>query len=236
MTRSLRTAIGWLVFLSCLGILIHLGTWQLQRRDWKHSLIQEYQQNLTRPALTAIPQQPGLSLRPVRIQGHFTAHTPIAVYSVTPQGKSGFKHYAVFKPASGDTMILVQRGWSSGSEPVTFESPTQMTTLQGHIKTPPKPNRFTPTNQPDQNQWYSADLEAMAKHYKIAELTPYLFIEKNTNLTEIEANPEPTIDLPDNHLHYAMTWFTLALAWVFMFIFYQRKTSGANNDKRLSAT
>ena len=62
--RAGRTGKGWIVLtlfaLAAFGILIALGVWQLQRRDWKNDLIARFEQALSKPP---IPYEPPPSVK-----------------------------------------------------------------------------------------------------------------------------------------------------------------------------
>jgi len=78
-----------------------------------------------------------------------------------------------------------------------------------------KPSWFVPDNDPTGNMFFWKDLDAMAKSAGLerAEVLPFFM--------DADAAPVPggapkggvtQIDLPNNHLGYAATWFGLALA------------------------
>jgi surfeit locus 1 family protein len=81
---------------------------------------------------------------------------------------------------------------------------------------------FTPDNTPDKNIWYWRDLQGMAasalSRKELERLVPFF--------VELEANSTPggwpkggvtRIALPNNHLQYALTWFSLAGALLAVF-------------------
>ena len=70
-----------------------------------------------------------------------------------------------------------------------------------------------PANDPARNEWFWYDLPALARAADVPEAAPFY----------IEAGPVPNpggfpiggqtqIELPGNHVGYALTWFALALA------------------------
>ena len=70
-----------------------------------------------------------------------------------------------------------------------------------------------PANDPERNDWYGIDLEAMARQAGIREFSSLVL--------EADATPNPglypvggqtRLSLPNNHLGYALTWYGLALA------------------------
>src|SRR6185437_13769645 len=84
-------------------------------------------------------------------------------------------------------------------------------------------NWFVPDNRCDINYWFWIDLPAMAKCGHLAGLRAYY----------VDAGPAPNpggwplggqtrLDLPNNHLQYAITWFSLAVALGVIYILHLR--------------
>jgi surfeit locus 1 family protein len=79
---------------------------------------------------------------------------------------------------------------------------------------PETPGRFTPDNEPEANRWFWRDLGAMAQSMfqgEAVRLAPF-FLEAERS--EVPGGwPEggqTRLDIPNNHLQYAITWFLLA--------------------------
>jgi surfeit locus 1 family protein len=72
---------------------------------------------------------------------------------------------------------------------------------------------FTPADDPKTNVWYLRDPIAMAATKKWAAPAPF-FIDQETPVPP-GGLPKPgklSVELSNNHLQYAITWFGLALA------------------------
>ncbi len=72
--------------------------------------------------------------------------------------------------------------------------------------------RFLRSNDPAQDRWYSRDVAAIAATRALTGVAPY-FIDAEAG-TDPEAWPRgglTVLDFPNNHLVYALTWFSLAL-------------------------
>jgi surfeit locus 1 family protein len=97
------------------AVLFGLGTWQVQRHDWKQGLVRERNARLAAPPLEA-PAVLGLSTP--EIEGHRVhllgtwdhAHSMV----LANRGRSGVKGEELvtpLMPAGGEAAILVNRGW-----------------------------------------------------------------------------------------------------------------------------
>jgi len=97
--------------------------------------------------------------------------------------------------------------------------------IRGLLRLPraKKPSWFIPDNRPDLNYWFWIDLPAMAAadHLDLANFAPFYI--------DADASPNPggwpqggvtPLSLPDNHLQYAITWFSLAAALVVIYVVY----------------
>jgi surfeit locus 1 family protein len=100
--------------------------------------------------------------------------------------------------------------------------------VSGLLRLPPerKPSWFLPDNKPDRNFWFWVDLPAMARWAGVdGPVAPY-FVDAGP-----QANPgglpiggQTHIELPNDHLQYAITWFALAigLTTVYLVFHHQR--------------
>jgi surfeit locus 1 family protein len=104
-----------------------------------------------------------------------------------------------------------------------------MVHVSGLLRVPPqeKPGWFIPDNRPDRNDWFWIDLPAMAAADGIANAAPFY----------IDADPTPNpggwpkggvtpLALPNDHLQYALTWFSLAAALVVIYVVYHSRGGG----------
>jgi surfeit locus 1 family protein len=82
-----------------------------------------------------------------------------------------------------------------------------------------KPSWLVPDNRPDLNYWFWVDLPAMAKADGLDDVAPFYI--------DGDATPNPggwpqggvtPLELPNNHLQYAITWFALAAGMLVIYI------------------
>jgi surfeit locus 1 family protein len=71
---------------------------------------------------------------------------------------------------------------------------------------------FTPADDPKSNVWYLRDPKAIAEAKKWASVAPfYIEQEQPAPPGGLPLPGKLAVNLPDNHLQYAITWFGLAL-------------------------
>ena len=102
-----------LLTVSMLAVLVGLGTWQLQRLEWKTQLIAERDAGLAAAALS-LPADDGqlaaLEFRKVTARGRFLHDRELYVGSRTNHGKAGYHVLTPLQVEDG-TVLLVNRGW-----------------------------------------------------------------------------------------------------------------------------
>jgi Uncharacterized conserved protein len=128
----------------------------------------------------------------------------------------------------GKTAVLVDRGWV----PIDRQAPDSRRAGQGPgqvpvagiARQPAKPGAFTPDNRPDQNRWYWPDLTAMAAHAGLLQVAP-LLLEAGpaANPGGLPVGGQNYINLPNNHLQYAITWYSLAAVLVVIYLVSRRR-------------
>jgi surfeit locus 1 family protein len=231
--------IAFTATLAALAILIGLGTWQLQRLAEKEELVAKLSERLNAPPVALPPREawPGMArerdeFRRVTFPAEFLHDQEALVYSngsALRPDVSG-PGYWVFTPARllGGSVIVVNRGFV----PEARRDPASRADGQvrgvvdvvGALRWPEPRGAFTPADNPDQNQWFVRDHLEMAEAKGWGAVAPFS--------VESEAPPPPgglpkpgklQAKLPNNHLNYAITWYGLAGALLFVFGFWLRQ-------------
>ena len=210
----------WASLLTLIGLIIlcGLGTWQLQRLEWKNTLIAQLAAQYAKdpiPAPTELTED--LNLTRVQIQGRYIRNKEILIKPRTLNGTPGSHVLSAFQPQGHQTPILVNRGWTAIDEKPTAPTLGRLT-LTGLFKTAPEDNIFVPMNIPESDEWYRMDLAQIAAYFDLAKLEPViLYLEApQTQAYPIAIGDKPT--LKNNHQQYAMFWFTMAGVLLIIFI------------------
>lgn len=197
------------------AILIGLGTWQVQRLQWKTALIAALAARLDADpvALPADLSDPArLAFLRVRVTGVFDHDAELRLLSRTRGGAAGLHLMTPLTMASG-AVVLVDRGWVPAADDPAIARPAGDVTVDGAVRAFVAPGRFTPANDPAGNAWFNPDRAAMAAAVGADDVAA-VYIGAITSGETLPAGDPPGVNLRNNHLGYALTWYGLAGAMV----------------------
>lgn len=217
--------------LAVLAILLALGTWQVHRLHWKEALLASIAER------TAAAPQPLEAIERRFREAGDVEYWPVTAtgtflndrerhYLATWNGQSGFYVYTPLRLAGG-RIVLVNRGFV----PYDLKDPAKRpqgeisgtVTVTGLARNPlaAKPSFIVPDNTPAENIFYWKDRDAMASSAGLptgdAALLRF-FIDAGPGAAPggWPVGGVTIIDLPNSHLQYAVTWYGLAAALVFV--------------------
>lgn len=204
-----------------LAILIGLGTWQLQRKAWKEDLLQTIEANIA-AAPAALPQVPAKErdrYRAVTVEGEIEGNA-LHVFWVTEDAETGYRIIAPFVTTDG-RRVLLDRGFIPAAEKATSLTIGQAT-VTGNLLWPDEGDWTTPAPEVDTNILYARDVAYMAERLNTE---PVLIVARSAT-PEAAVTPQAvtTAGIPNNHLQYAITWFSLAFIWAAMTIYFLRRS------------
>lgn len=192
-----------------------LGVWQVERRAWKLDLIARVEARVhAAPAPLPPPGQwnGDLSYRRVRVTGVFSHDRETPVQALTDLG-AGWWILTPLRTSAGT--VLINRGFvpSDRRAPRT-RKPSQIVgpaTVTGLVRTSEPGGAFLRRNDAHADRWYSRDVAAIARARGIKNAAPF-FIDADAtpNRGGWPVGGQTVIAFPNNHLIYAITWFTLA--------------------------
>jgi surfeit locus 1 family protein len=221
-----------LASLVALAVLLGLGTWQLQRRAWKDALIQQIEARAYGPPGEILPESAWSGwraeedeFRKVRLTGTILHQHEAPVHGLAPAERGapvqGVYLFTPLQLASGG-LVFVNRGFVPLElrDPATRpqSQPTGEVTVTGIVRAGEERNWFTPNDDPAKNRWFARDPQAMAQARSLERVAPFY--------VEADATPNPggwprggqtRLNLPNNHLQYALTWYGIALTLIGVF-------------------
>lgn len=218
-------------------ILTGLGTWQVQRLHWKEGLlarIAALQAAPARPAgpvLDAVARGGDADFTRVTVTCPGLARAPFLELYFLRDGQAGARLISACRLGGGAYgAVLVDRGFVADTEtarPAVDPADTAPLTLTGVLRKPEHGNLFSPPNTP--GRWYVRDVAGMASALHVERPAPlFLMAETATNpeLPALVPAPLP-VEIPNNHLSYALTWYGLAAALlgVYAAMLFRRRTS-----------
>lgn len=196
------------------AILLALGVWQVQRLAWKQGILAEIEETIAEaPApLPRMVDPEAQRYQPVALEGEIGEGALYVLVSVKRQG-AGWRVVSPFETDDG-RRVLLDRGFIPMDEK---DAPLRAgpAEVAGNLHWPDDRNSATPDNAPDENTWFARDLGAMAE---ALQTEPLLVVARDIDPADDAVTPLPvdTAGIPNNHLQYAITWFSLAAVWIVM--------------------
>ena len=194
-----------------LCVLLGLGTWQVQRLHWKEGLIATIRERTALPPL-AVTRLAELGAeadyRRATVAGRLDPDHALRFGSVARDGRIGARLLQPLTLDTGET-LLVDLGWIDEAADLAAVAATGGTaTVSGVLRWHggARQGWFVPDNDPSAARWYWWDLDALSRAVGRA-LSPFV-LEPETG----------RIDLPNNHLGYAITWYGLAAGLVAVYL------------------
>ena len=121
--------------------------------------------------------------------------------------------------------ILVDRGFIPENEK-NLSRYWGLIELEGNLFWPNETDGFTPEANLSKNIWFARDIELMSVMLKTE---PIMVVITKSSLDHGAKMQSLDVNLPNNHLQYAITWFSLATIWFFMSIYLIIVTKRKNN-------
>jgi surfeit locus 1 family protein len=221
------------------AILIALGAWQFERREWKLGLIERVEARAhSAPiafdeALARAAAGEDMEYQRVRISGVY-AHDLEAHVFGTLGGEPGVYVFTPLDAPAADggrRFIYVNRGFT----PQALADPalrgegqaTSEVHVEGLFRTTEKPSwlekLFRPVDQLADNLWFRRDPEVLATRHHIETVPYYVDSSGKENPASWPKGGTTRVEFYNKHLEYAVTWFGLAAALVGVFAAYSIK-------------
>ena len=216
--------------------LLALGSWQIERLFWKREQIVQRQAAVAAAPVAAprsLEEARGMEFRHVTDEGVFLHDKEIFLGATSEAGRNGYQVLTPLRQAGGRN-VFVNRGFIPAElkDPDTRSEGEIAGTVrvQGLLRLPPagKPAWFLPDNRPDLNYWLWVDLPAIAAADRLDNVAPFYI--------DADATPNPggwpkggitRLELRNDHLQYAITWFSLAVALIVIYFLYCRRNAGS---------
>ena len=199
-------------------VLLSLGSWQLYRLNWKLNLISEIENSLKNDPVELSKADKKNYLR-IKTSGQIDFDKQIYLYNLNKSGKPGFE---VINPILiGNENYLINRGWISFDQKdqseINFVNEDK---IIGTLKLQTKASTFKPENDIEKNYWFTLNRDDIFKYTgkNFSNFIIYLNGDYKT--------PEPkviTANISNNHKKYAITWFSMAISILLIYLYFRRK-------------
>ena len=199
-------------------VFIALGSWQIIRLNWKNNLILEIENSLKNPPVELNKAIEENYLK-VKTSGTIDFDKQIYLYNLNDKGTPGFE---VINPILIDNEnYLINRGWipfeKKDSQEINFFDENK---IIGTLKLQGRKNIFKPENDIEENYWFSLNREDISK-FTGKKFSEYIiFLDGNYQF------PKPkkiTANISNNHKKYAITWFSLAISILLLYLYFRKK-------------
>jgi len=210
-------------------LLVGLGVWQLERLQWKLRLIAEMKRNMAAAPISldaAIALGDCAQYRSVAVTGYFENAKESYLFTTGPNGAPVYHVLTPFVLSDGGK-VLIDRGFV----PLALRNPAARpgSEPQGQVRVvgiwrvPDRPGPFTPAPDVKKHIWFARDLAGIARAEKLKLAAPAILeAAASWNTGSWPRGGQTRIDLPNDHLQYALTWFLLAGALVVVYFVYHR--------------
>lgn len=197
------------------GILVGLGVWQLQRLEWKTGVLAEIDAKIG-AAPVALPESVSANADkylPVTVTGQLLGPEAMVLTSQQDSG-AGYRVIAAMEVAGSDRKIMVDLGFVSETNR-NFARPTTSIAVTGNLHWPEEVDGFTPEPELLRNIWFAREVERMANVLRTEQV---LVVARSLAppIPAITPMPVNTSSVANDHLTYAITWFSLAVVWLGM--------------------
>lgn len=197
------------------AVLMALGFWQLSRLEEKQVVIAEIEARIGAApvALPEPPQAPRDRYLPVYIEGRYTGEAVHVLSSQREQG-TGTRVIAAFETETG-RRVMVDRGFLPDAARSGADFSSGQVSVAGNLHWPRDTTDSTPPPDMGRGLWFSRAVAPLASHLGTEEV---LIVARHdgASVPGLTTMPVATIDIRNDHLEYAITWFLLALVWAGM--------------------
>lgn len=215
-------------------IMIGFGFWQLERLAWKNDLLDRIQERISAApvALDKLSGDPAQDeYRRVILRGKFVHERELFMAARSLNGNVGL-HVITKLVLDDGAAVVVNRGWV----PDQRKDPARRAEGQSAgavelvavVRAGQKPGWFTPDNDVARNIWFYFDLPAMRAALGIgagpAQGGDYWYaVAAPATPGGFPVVAQTRVNIPNDHLQYAVTWFVFALSLAAIYVLFGRR-------------
>ena len=150
---------------------------------------------------------------PVTVQGRLLGPEALVLTGLNAAG-AGYRVIGAFEVAGSTRKIMVDLGFVAEADR-DFARPIGPMAVTGNLNWPAEKDSYTPEPDLLHGIWFAREVERMAN---VLGTEQVLVVARAVDpaIPAISPLPVDTSSVPNDHLTYAMTWFSLALVWLGM--------------------
>jgi surfeit locus 1 family protein len=225
--RTSRLIWPGLMTLVMLVVLLGLGTWQVQRMQWKQRILAEIAQ-AEASAPRKLPANPAPFDR-VQVTGRLrpdlVALFGAEVRTLRTGPEMGARLITVLERAE-DHPVLLDRGWVPLKQARSIDQPEGEVTINGFVHPGATASWFSARDDAAGRRFYTLDPAVISRSLGLRHAAPFVIVALGP--TPEGGWPDPAKHLPrppNNHLIYALTWYGFAVTLVVIFLVWARRVS-----------
>ncbi len=225
-----RLAFLLIVGVAGTAVLLSLGKWQLDRLEWKQTIINDIRARISAPHVSVpiAPSPDEDKYLPVQASGKVGSEY-IRILSSQKIIGAGYRIISPFE--SEGRRLLLDRGFLKIKDNVPDQT-RDISFVEGNLHWPQEVDGFTPEADLKNNIWFARNVDTLAEALKTE---PILIVASDISPSSGKVTPlaVDTIGIPNDHLQYAVTWFSLAAVWIIMSLTFLWRTQNRNKGKDL---
>ena len=199
-------------------VLLSLGSWQLVRLNWKIQLINQIEASLKNKPVNLTANNLKNYLR-IKTTGSIDFEKQIYLYNLNEKGKPGFE--VVSPLVVKNKNYLLNRGWIPfNMKNNKIINRVDENNITGILRKQIKANRFKPKNDISKNYWFTLHRDDVFK-FTGKNFSPFIIYLSNKN--ELPRPKLITANISNNHKKYAITWFSLAISILLLYLYFRKK-------------
>jgi surfeit locus 1 family protein len=201
-----------------ISIFVALGSWQLVRLNWKLDLIEQIQSSLKDEPIN-INNTVLKNYLKIKAVGTIDFENQIYLYNLNEKGEPGFE---VINPIKiNNENYLLNRGWIPFNKKNENEiNVIDENNIVGILRKQIKANMFKPKNDILNNYWFTLNRQDLYK-FTGEKFSPYIIYLSSKS--ELPKAKMITANISNNHKKYAITWFSLAISILLIYLYFRKK-------------
>lgn len=216
-------------------ILTFLGFWQLSRFNEKRQFTDTVRHNIENPAKEISDLQQVSAFTKLQLRGQFLSDKDFYLYGRRSGAKEKDGYYLLTPFKSFDNQfVLVARGWFPRSIKDSLQNiiNSQDESIVAISLPSEKKQFFVPDNDLKNSVLFTLNVEQIAKYLNLPLPNYYLFQVESTNPVKLlkPLSTSGLVNIRNDHLEYALTWFSLAGCLIIIYIIYLKKQNPLTNN------
>jgi|AntRauTorcE11897_2_1112592.scaffolds.fasta_scaffold04370_8 surfeit locus 1 family protein len=214
----------WAGFFTLTGvvILVALGSWQVQRLQWKADVLTRIEARMNQPP-AAMPEDirdvDQWDYRRVSVTGRFLHDHTFYLAPRQFDDQVGGHLLTPFQRSSGD-VILINRGFVPDPDHNEITYPAGEVKISGVVHIPDDRNMFTPENTVGSKHVFWTDTGFISTETRLDVTGPLVLYEDIKDKGLYPVGGQIRLNIPNDHLQYAVFWYMMALVLSVIYYLY----------------